>query len=182
MIFYCNVLRPQGPQWSSLERSIRALIFTSHVSMLHRPTGVAHLFTVSCSLLQSPTGVGNCFGNTREIIFTNNMFIFVKYVTLAILESIFSFRYPKLIIIGRTRDVYRIYRVMDRKTKCANCQLKVGVYGFTCRCKNVFCSACRFPKNEVSTGHECGFDFSQLGRAAIVNNNPKVVNLKIDSI
>ena len=71
---------------------------------------------------------------------------------------------------------------MDRKAKCANCSVKVGLFGFSCRCAQVFCSACRFPKTEVPTGHECGFDFSQLGKDTIAKQNPKLVSAKLDTI
>ena len=71
---------------------------------------------------------------------------------------------------------------MDRKAKCANCSVKVGLFGFSCRCARVFCSACRFPKTEVPTGHDCGFDFSQLGKDTIAKQNPKLVSAKLDII
>lgn len=71
---------------------------------------------------------------------------------------------------------------MDRKAKCANCSIKVGLFGFSCRCAQVFCSACRFPKTEVPTGHDCGFDFSQLGKDTIAKHNPKLVSAKLETI
>ena len=70
--------------------------------------------------------------------------------------------------------------------KCCNCQKKVGLLGFKCRCASdkVWCGACRFPKFNPTdtTGHDCSVDYRKLGREMITERNPVVVAAKIDKI
>ena len=70
--------------------------------------------------------------------------------------------------------------------KCSNCCKKVGLLGFKCKCANdkQWCSACRFPKSKPTdtTGHDCNFDYRQLGRDIITGRNPTIVATKIDKI
>lgn len=75
------------------------------------------------------------------------------------------------------------------KKQCASCNKKVGLLGFPCRCLNenndpcVFCASCRIPRIKPSDeGHDCNFDYKQLGREIIEKNNPLIQSVKIDSI
>jgi hypothetical protein len=81
---------------------------------------------------------------------------------------------------------------MDTKrSKCSECNVKVGLFGFTCKCKGednlhrTFCSLCRIAKtfaSEFSGGHVCTFDYKTSGRTQIEKNNPKVQTVKVDTI
>jgi hypothetical protein len=76
---------------------------------------------------------------------------------------------------------------MDRNTKCSECNIKIGLFGFSCRCKDdedkprKFCSSCRNPKAlDVIGGHICTFDYKRLGREEVQKNNPKLQTSKIE--
>ncbi len=77
---------------------------------------------------------------------------------------------------------------MDRATKCSECNIKVGLFGFSCRCKDAndkprkFCSSCRNPKPTDVGGHTCTFDYRSLGREQVYKNNPKLQTSKIESV
>ncbi len=77
---------------------------------------------------------------------------------------------------------------MERNTKCSECKIKIGLFGFSCRCKDsndkprMFCSSCRNPRTNDSKGHICSFDYKTQGREQLVNNNPRLQTPKIESI
>ena len=85
-----------------------------------------------------------------------------------------------------------IKNTMDTKRiKCSECNVKVGVFRFTCKCKGEdnmprpFCSSCRIAKtfaSEFTGGHVCTFDYKASGRIQILKNNPKVQTVKVDII
>lgn len=75
------------------------------------------------------------------------------------------------------------------KKQCACCNKRVGLLGFPCRClnennvPNIFCAGCRIPRTKPSDkGHDCDFDYKQLGREIIEKNNPSFRATKIESI
>jgi len=81
------------------------------------------------------------------------------------------------------------------KKRCSCCNKKIGVLGFACRClndnnePNVFCASCRMPRtksskksNCVENGHDCDFDYKQLGRELLEKNNPNVQTVKVEII
>jgi len=75
------------------------------------------------------------------------------------------------------------------KKRCACCNKKVGLIGFECSClnenndPNIFCISCRIPRtNPNDKGHDCNFDYKQLGREIIMKNNPVIKAVKLETI
>lgn len=77
---------------------------------------------------------------------------------------------------------------MSRSSKCSECNIKIGLFGFSCRCKGdddkprMFCSSCRNPKSADAGGHICTFDYKSYGRDQLLKKNPKIENAKIEVI
>jgi hypothetical protein len=79
---------------------------------------------------------------------------------------------------------------MVSKKRCCNCNKKVGLLGFKCRClnennePNEFCSNCRAQNFNIGdkTGHNCTFDYKQMGRILLAKNNPLIQTVKVESI
>ena len=63
------------------------------------------------------------------------------------------------------------------RTRCFVCSKKVGLTGFTCRCKYVFCGTHRYADK-----HDCQIDYKSLGREEVAKHNPAVVASKVDKI
>jgi hypothetical protein len=59
-------------------------------------------------------------------------------------------------------------------SRCAQCSKKVGLLGFECACKGIYCQKCRHAES-----HKCTYDFSSLGKALIQKNNPVVMGMKM---
>ncbi|XP_020205477.1 zinc finger A20 and AN1 domain-containing stress-associated protein 5 [Cajanus cajan] len=55
----------------------------------------------------------------------------------------------------------------EKKKRCKSCNKKVGLIGFECRCGDVFCGRHRYPEH-----HACKVDFKQIGRQALIKQNP----------
>ncbi len=79
----------------------------------------------------------------------------------------------------------------SKRAKCSECSVKVGLFGFACKCKGEdnmprsFCSSCRTAKifaSEFTGGHVCTFDYKTSGRIQILKNNPKIQTVKVDII
>ena len=75
------------------------------------------------------------------------------------------------------------------KQKCCECKKKVQYFGIKCRCTDVsgeqlvFCSGCIAVKMRASdTGHNCSFDYKQLGKDNLTKSNPLIQFTKIESI
>ena len=76
------------------------------------------------------------------------------------------------------------------KKRCSCCNKKIGVLGFACRClndnnePNVFCASCRMPRTKSSDklGHDCNFDYKQMGRELLMKNNPQIQTVKVETI
>jgi len=64
-----------------------------------------------------------------------------------------------------------------KKNRCASCNKKVGLTGFSCRCGGLFCSLHRY-----SDKHECSFDYKQMGADEIRKSNPVVIASKVNKI
>ncbi|KAI3977254.1 hypothetical protein MKX01_035984 [Papaver californicum] len=58
--------------------------------------------------------------------------------------------------------------------RCSNCNKKVGLLGFSCRCGNFYCSMHRLP--EI---HGCTHDYKRLGREMLAKENPLVKRDKL---
>ncbi|KAG6521908.1 hypothetical protein ZIOFF_019042 [Zingiber officinale] len=61
--------------------------------------------------------------------------------------------------------------------RCAQCQKKIGLIGFKCRCGGAFCSSHRY-----SEAHECSFDYKAAGRVVLAKENPVVMAKKLEKI
>jgi hypothetical protein len=61
--------------------------------------------------------------------------------------------------------------------RCFQCNKKVGLTGFGCRCGNTFCSVHRY-----SDKHDCSFDYKAAGREEIKTANPVVNAEKVARI
>ena len=65
----------------------------------------------------------------------------------------------------------------DGPKRCSNCNKRVGLTGFNCRCGNLFCAVHRY-----SDKHDCQFDYRTAARDAIAKANPVVKAEKLDKI
>jgi len=61
--------------------------------------------------------------------------------------------------------------------RCFNCNKKVGLGGFQCRCGNVFCSHHRHADQ-----HNCTYDYKSAAREQLVKANPLVTGTKVEKI
>ena len=61
-----------------------------------------------------------------------------------------------------------------KRNRCDVCSKRVGLTGFTCRCKRLFCSEHQYPDE-----HACEIDYKKLGRDQLKKANPVVVAEKI---
>lgn len=55
------------------------------------------------------------------------------------------------------------------KNRCKNCNKKIGLMGFRCRCGEMFCGVHRYPKE-----HFCTFDFKKADRELLAKQNPLI--------
>lgn len=61
--------------------------------------------------------------------------------------------------------------------RCYQCNKKVGIYGFSCRCGFNFCSSHRY-----ADAHDCNFDYKTFEREQLRKTNQAVVADKIQRI
>ena len=61
--------------------------------------------------------------------------------------------------------------------RCQQCNKKIGMLGIECKCKNVYCSGCRYAEN-----HDCKFDYVNEERKILEKNNPPIKSEKITKI
>lgn len=82
---------------------------------------------------------------------------------------------------GPSKDVktFEIPGVPEKKIrrKCFTCNKKLGLLGFDCRCKKLFCSLHRY-----SDKHNCDFDYKTHGAEEIRKNNKLIVAQKVANI
>ena len=64
-----------------------------------------------------------------------------------------------------------------KRNRCDICHKKVGLTGFTCGCRRLFCSEHQYPDE-----HNCEIDYKQLGRDQLKKANPVVVAEKIKKL
>ncbi|XP_027162705.1 zinc finger A20 and AN1 domain-containing stress-associated protein 10-like [Coffea eugenioides] len=57
--------------------------------------------------------------------------------------------------------------VSTKNNRCHGCNKRVGLLGFGCRCRGMFCSAHRYPEE-----HACNFDYKSQARIALAKENP----------
>lgn len=68
-------------------------------------------------------------------------------------------------------------RVQKNTSRCMECNKKIGLTGFKCRCGYFFC-----PTHRHSDTHNCDFDYKAAGRAELAKANPLVVADKVARI
>eukprot|EP01010_Urceolus_cornutus_P001508 NODE_2055_length_656_cov_253.457990_g1611_i0.p1 GENE.NODE_2055_length_656_cov_253.457990_g1611_i0~~NODE_2055_length_656_cov_253.457990_g1611_i0.p1 ORF type:complete len:87 (+),score=7.89 NODE_2055_length_656_cov_253.457990_g1611_i0:295-555(+) len=64
--------------------------------------------------------------------------------------------------------------IQTKKNLCWNCNKKVGLLGFSCKCTYVFCA-----KHRYAEDHDCGFDFKQADREKLAKENPLIKSDKV---
>ena len=64
-----------------------------------------------------------------------------------------------------------------KKNRCINCNKKIGLIPFSCKCGNVYCAKCRYPEQ-----HNCTFDWVKDGKEKILKENPQIINSKLNKI
>ena len=67
---------------------------------------------------------------------------------------------------------------MDTKPKikrCYNCNKRIKLMEYSCRCNNIFCIKCKMPED-----HNCTFDHKAYGKLYLENKLEKVVGQKLD--
>mmetsp|Transcript_28942 Transcript_28942/g.40352 ORF Transcript_28942/g.40352 Transcript_28942/m.40352 type:complete len:357 (+) Transcript_28942:101-1171(+) len=67
--------------------------------------------------------------------------------------------------------------IQKNKKRCFECNKKVGILGFECRCMYVFCDLHRFPDS-----HKCTFDYKRLHQNKLKKDNKVVVHDKISKL
>jgi hypothetical protein len=63
------------------------------------------------------------------------------------------------------------------RKRCRECNKKVGLLGFACKCEGLFCSIHRY-----SDKHGCDYDYKSPGAEQIRKSNPTVVAEKVKKI
>ncbi len=61
--------------------------------------------------------------------------------------------------------------------RCFDCNKRVGLTGFKCRCGYVYCATHRYAEK-----HSCSFDYKTAGRQTLATNNPVVASAKVNKI
>jgi hypothetical protein len=64
-----------------------------------------------------------------------------------------------------------------KTNRCTQCNKRVGLTGFECRCGGLYCQIHRY-----SDEHNCTFDYKQLGSEEIRKNNPAVRGEKVQKL
>ncbi|KAI9161236.1 hypothetical protein LWI28_015651 [Acer negundo] len=60
------------------------------------------------------------------------------------------------------------------KSRCKNCNKKVGLTGFKCRCGDLFCGMHRY-----ATEHSCTFDYKKFDREILIKENQLIKGDKL---
>lgn len=55
------------------------------------------------------------------------------------------------------------------KKRCYNCNKKIKLVEYACRCEEIFCQKCRMPES-----HNCTFDYKNNGKIQLAQNLPQV--------
>ncbi|KAF0701803.1 hypothetical protein AaE_016317 [Aphanomyces astaci] len=63
------------------------------------------------------------------------------------------------------------------KRRCWTCKGKISLSAVTCRCGYTFCNRHRYAEE-----HDCLFDFRQMAKRKLAEENPRVVPLKVARI
>ena len=61
--------------------------------------------------------------------------------------------------------------------RCFNCNKKLGLLSFDCKCNEKFCTKCRYPEE-----HNCTYNHKEYQRNILEKTLPKVVAIKVQDI
>ena len=64
-----------------------------------------------------------------------------------------------------------------KKKRCIQCNKKLGLFEYTCRCGGIFCV-----KHQLPEEHNCTFDYQKLGKEILDKKNPLIVGDKVIKI
>lgn len=64
--------------------------------------------------------------------------------------------------------------LLKKKKSCSFCSIKVGIYGYTCRCNNLFCTKHRLPET-----HSCTYDHGELDKERLREKHSQVIASKL---
>ena len=78
---------------------------------------------------------------------------------------------------GAADDGGKERRVQKNTSRCMECNKKIGLTGFKCRCGYFYCATHRH-----SDAHNCDYDYKSAGRAELAKANPLVVADKVTRI
>ena len=67
--------------------------------------------------------------------------------------------------------------VVSKKTRCGQCQKKLGLMGFDCKCGGKFCG-----QHRLEFDHGCTYDHAAAEKQRLEANLVKVVKSKVDII
>ena len=84
---------------------------------------------------------------------------------------------PVCEVAGAGEDRTPERRVQKNISRCMECNKKIGLTGFKCRCGYTFCATHRY-----TDAHECDYDYKTAGRAELAKANPLVVADKVTRI
>ena len=79
--------------------------------------------------------------------------------------------------VSKTTEEMRTKTTQKPLNRCHNCRKKIGIYGFSCKCKGYYCIIHRFPET-----HECSFDYKKEGKLKLTKENPMILASKIEKI
>ncbi|KAK7270773.1 hypothetical protein RJT34_26182 [Clitoria ternatea] len=63
-----------------------------------------------------------------------------------------------------------------KRNRCKNCNKKVGLTGFKCRCADVFCGRHRYPEE-----HACKVNLKEVSRQILAKQNPLCIGDKLEN-
>ena len=67
--------------------------------------------------------------------------------------------------------------VTAKKNRCFQCNKRLGLLPFTCKCGANYCTRCKWPED-----HHCTFDYRAEGMKKLAKENPVIVADKLTRI
>ena len=80
-------------------------------------------------------------------------------------------------VIDAENKVKKKKKKKKRSKRCATCNKRVGSFGITCRCGNLYCG-----KHRYASEHNCTWDYKAEQCKIIRDTNPDMSFAKIDTI
>lgn len=92
----------------------------------------------------------------------------------SLVNSISNFALEKKVIEHNETAKQSTKGKIKNKKKCFTCNKKIGLLGFECKCKNMFCSKHLNPEK-----HNCNYDFKNEQKERLEKQLVKVINDKV---